>query len=306
MKQRANKLLITGEMRSGTTFLANFLNSQQNMVVYADMLVRLFMEAHALGINDVHHPLSDREKNVLLSNLIQEGKIHDLDFTLIDRSENLTWFGIFVKALEVIDGNSHSAIVGVKRTREEDYLPQLLEAGVKVIYCVRDPRDVVISAQNRFAEFKLFKSVENWNKSVSMALRLQTHQNFYLLRYEDLIMEKEQSSAHLSDFLNIPLTTDLKHLDYGLDRKYQDNSSFGDVSQLFDTKAVNRWKNNAESPEIGFVEKALKHQMVSLNYVVSAGEITGESQALWWQYERQKKKERIVNPLKKIYRSWLK
>jgi hypothetical protein len=296
-------LLITGEMRSGTTFLANFLNSQEQMVVYADMLVSLFMEAHALNIKNIKKDLSEREKNVLFSNLIQEGKLHHLDFSCIDREKKLSWLDLFKQALTVIKGDESAKIVGVKRTREEEYLSQMLKSGTKVIYSVRDPRDVMISAKNRFARFNLFHVAENWQKSVQVALELRSHSSFLILRYEDLILEKEETAARLAQFLELPIKTDIDNLKFGKDKSYRDNSSFGDINKLFDPSATYRWKNRRNHPEIDFVERLLEVEMQELSYETQSNKQNGK--AIWQRYKRQKLKEALISPFKKMYHRWI-
>lgn len=291
-------------MRSGTTFLANFLNSQKDCVVYADMLVSLFMEAHALGIHDIKKILTTREKNILLSNLIQEGKLHNLDFSTIDRKETLSWWQMFLEALEIVKADKSATVVGIKRTREEEYLPQLLAMGVKVIYCVRDPRDVVISAQNRFARFNLFRSAENWQRSYRFARSLEYFPNFKLLRYEDLILNKENTAEKLSSFLSLKVITTLENLSFGHHLNYRDNSSFGDVSKLFDPTATYRWKSNPDNAEIHFIDRLLVKEMNELEYEKgNMGTKTGTS--LWSKYKLHKQKEALMKPLKKLYFYWL-
>ena len=295
------KLLITGEMRSGTTFLANFLNSQKSSNVYADMLVTLFMEAHSLQILDINKNLSEREKNVLLSNLIQEGKNHDLDFSGIDRNESFSWYGLFEKALDIIKESNEIRLVGVKRTREELYLKQLLDNGVKVIYCIRDPRDVISSAKNRFGSFNLFNSVSNWEKSYSNAQTLLKHSNFYLLKYEDLILNTEEVVKSLESFLQIGITLDLEELVWGKSRKYQDNSSFGDVNKLFDSNAVNRWKKNPDHPVTLFLGKYLGNQLLALGYESEVlHKTTRESRKIMRLFKSQKRRTRLKDNIRKL------
>jgi hypothetical protein len=292
-------LLITGEMRSGTTFLANFLNSQSKAVVYADMLVSLFKEAHLLGIIDINKALTEREQNVLLSNLIQEGKLHNLDFSVIQRSQSLSWWDIFQQSLSIVQAGQKANIVGIKRTREEKYLSQLMESGAKIIYCVRDPRDVVISAKNRFASFNLFRIAENWKRSVEMAFRLQNQKRFFVVRYEDLILEKDKTSHQLSDFLELPVTTNLTSLKFGHNKQYQDNSSFGDVKKLFDPSATYRWKSNPANPEVQFVERLLGPEMHVMGYEQSR--VSPVDLRLWKKYKKYKLKEKFTNSLKRVY-----
>lgn len=307
IKSNHQALLITGEMRSGTTFLANFLNTQTGAVVYADMLVSLFMEAHNMQINDINRSLSDREKNVLLSNIIQEGKLHHVDFSSIERALELSWLELFIAALDVLRGDSGGMVVGVKRTSEALYLEALLHAGVKVIYCVRDPRDVVISAQNRFGNFNLFNTVEKWKNSARRAWQLRDHPGFMLLRYEDLILRKEETADSLSKFLGVPVTTNFDKFSFGHDKEYQENSSFGDVERLFDPKAVNRWKKSPNETEIIFCEGLLASEMQLLNYelVPHDGYNRVALKRLKNDYKRYNQKKRIKRRFKTIFGRWI-
>jgi hypothetical protein len=50
-------MLITGEMCSGTTLIANYLNSQSGCVVYSDLLKGWFNETRKLGLPDLSAPL---------------------------------------------------------------------------------------------------------------------------------------------------------------------------------------------------------------------------------------------------------
>ena len=61
--------LISGYLRSGTTFFANFLNSQKNIYVGTDFLQTIFRASHAINIKDFNKILTEREKNIMLSEL---------------------------------------------------------------------------------------------------------------------------------------------------------------------------------------------------------------------------------------------
>lgn len=259
-------LIITGEMRSGTTFLANLLNSQDEALVFSDMLLSLFSEAQALGINKIDRVLSKTEVNVLMSNIIAEGRLHNLDFSVINRDEINSWHDLFTKSLLVIKGNNKATVIGIKKTREENYIEQLLNADIKIIYCIRDPRDVLISAKNRFGSYNINRTINNWKKSVQNAQQFIHHKNFYFLRFEDLILNKEVILGELQNFLKITINGNLSQLTFGNDKKYIDNSSFGDIKQLFDPSAVYRWKKNGISPEIELVDIVLKENLENLQY----------------------------------------
>lgn len=292
------QLLITGEMRSGTTFCANFLNSQEDITLFADVLVSLFMEAHQLGVQDINRSLSLREKNVLISNLIQEGINFDADFNF-DRDEINSWLDCWNKSLDTLSEIKKNKIIGVKRTREIKFLEQLLEEGVKVIYLLRDPRDVIISAKNRFSAFNFFKSIDSWKESFETSKVFATHSNFYCLRYEKFILDKQAIACDLERFLNVPIKTDLSSFKNKMNKKYIDNSSFGDVTRLFDSNAVERWKKDIQNPEILAIYEILKKEIAIIGYDDSP-KLTPKAKQLVKEYYTWKKKTKIKESLKKI------
>jgi hypothetical protein len=262
-------LLITGEMRSGTTLVTNFLNSQEDCVVYADLLKVWFNEPSKLGLRSLSAPLSEREKNVLLSSLVAEGwKFGVSSFDEIERDAFDTCLGLYRLALSKLDPLGSAQVVGTKITRQYEYLQKLLDSGVKVIFCVRDPRDVLLSAKNRFSDYNLFERAISWKESISRAYLVQNHPSFYLLRFEDLLQEemRHQEIVRLSCFLGIPLDAQVQTLVIRDGTEFVSNSSFGDVEEPFDSSALYRWKADKLSAETVFASRFLRQQILSLGY----------------------------------------
>lgn len=261
------KLLVSGEMRSGTTFLGNFLNTQNNFFVYSDMLVSLVREYDKLNISDADDRLSSREKNILFSNVIAEARKNNVLLDDLPRSEITTWYQLFDLVLNELSKLKECKLVGVKITKSDLMFDNLLKHGYKIIYCVRDPRDVIISAKNRFSYFDHGQFIKSWMKSVNRALELRLHSNFYLLKYEDLILNPEKECHKISNFLDLKVTHDIEgNLIQGLDSGYINNSSFGDVKKVFDPTAVFRWKNDMESKDNQMTELYLKQELIELGY----------------------------------------
>jgi hypothetical protein len=224
------------------------------------------MEAQKLGITDLDQPLDERQKNVLFSEALQAAKNRNEELPGLDRKQVNTWWELFKEFLNALNNQKEALILGSKRTNEVQYLKPLLDKGVKIIYCYRDPRDVLISAKNRFSDYKLFKRIQNWKSNLDVAFFFKEHDNFYMLGYENLMLYKETAAKELTDFLNLPITTDIKSLQFGNNAVYQDNSSFGDVQNLFDSNAVNRWKAYQESSEVYYAEAILKNYLTKLGY----------------------------------------
>ncbi len=261
-------LLITGEMRSGTTFLANFLNSQVGCSVYSDLLKSWLNEPAKLRLPTLSTALDPRQKNVLFSNLIAEGLLFGLTcFEKIDRTRITTALELFQEAMHSL-ASPDGCLVGVKVTRQYGYLPELMDHGVKVIFCIRDPRDMLLSAKNRFSEYNLFESVAAWKKSLQLAKGLDDRPNFYLLRFESLMEETTRMAeiARLAQFLDVPLDPHITKLKMRNNVEFVSNSSFGDVSRVFDSQALFRWRRDPQSSEVIFASAFLEKEIAELDY----------------------------------------
>ncbi len=263
-----NSVFITGKMRSGTTFLCNLLNSQHHVVVYSDFLRSIFNNGKDLDIRDMNKPLGPKEKNILVSSLEAECFNFDIELN-INAGKFNTVNELFVQCLHELsklDESENVNLVGIKKTEELYYLEQLLINNHKVIYIYRDPRDVLLSSENRFAKFEIRRYIRDMTESLNLAIELSNqYSNFYFLKYEDLILQKDEICKELTEFLGTNITPDLEQLIIRDGKKYTNNSSFGDVSKLFDSSAVYRWKN-ADSKLIPVANYKLKKHIKLLGY----------------------------------------
>ena len=116
-------LLVTGQMRSGTTFTCNLLNSQDKVSCFSDYPILLLNEAVKLGIKEINAPLSFEEKNIMLSYVKAEGLqkgIHGLDKTSIE--DFSTWYELYCLTLDATI-EDEVLVLGSKKTNQTDYLP---------------------------------------------------------------------------------------------------------------------------------------------------------------------------------------
>ena len=297
------KLLITGQMRSGTTFLANFLNSQNNITVYSDFLRSLYLGGEKMKINDINAKLPDREKNVFISNLKAEAMSFNITgFNSLKKEDFSTWNELMTICLGFInqfDNLNNSLIVGIKKTEEHFYLQQLLNNNYKIIYIIRDPRDIFISMNNRFPEFSLFDSIDRWKKNISTIMGYDGQENFLLVKFESLISQKEKTSLLLSKFLNIKVNPNLKSLTIRKGIDYQDNSSFQDITKLFDSAALYRWKKSLKSPEVVLPSIILKEYLDLFEYDSFTPNKANYKKVLS-EYKKYRIKRKIKNQLRQI------
>jgi hypothetical protein len=297
-------ILITGEMRSGTTFLANLLNTQANMMVYSDILLSLFMVGKARGITDLHAPLSETDKNLLISNLNPEGFAMDLTFDDLRNAES--WMDLFKRSMdrltEAEGGQADLTHVGIKKTNEQVYLNGILDGGIKVIYVVRDPRDVMLSNKNRHVDHDIYSFADRLKENLKVARDLESHPNLMVLRYHELILEKETAQKALEAFLNTKLDFGVEELTMRKDIKYRDNSSFGDVKKLFDPKAVGRWENKKDEEEVIFSNSFFKEELQWMNLKIDESMDRVKTARLMKGYQKRARKNKLKAFAKKLIR----
>lgn len=134
--------------------VCNLLNSQKVGAVYSDFLILLFSNGQKLQISDIDEPLAERRINVLRANLIAEFRNFGFDIAM-PKEKIKSWKNLLDLALEELIQleKANLTYLGVKITKETYFLSELMDKYFKVIYIYRDPRDVLLSAKNRFVGY---------------------------------------------------------------------------------------------------------------------------------------------------------
>lgn len=252
-------------MRSGTTFLANLINAQEGCVLYRDFLLSIFRFSSQLGVHHFNSQLSLRVKNVLLANLKSEMRFNyfqdfaPTDFTTLGELYQLTLNEISEKT---------TRLVGVKVTQAEDWIgPLIQETDTLILVVIRDLRDVLLSAYNRFSDYRTFHYALSWVKGISITQTYQNCSRVCVIRFEDLITRPRATLAKVGFFLGVyfPNTTYLKDLH---NTKWTNNSAFHDVKIPFDSNAVYRWKSYLDSKKVKYAIANYGSTLVKLGYVI--------------------------------------
>ena len=263
-QEKITKVFMTGCIRSGTTFLANYLNGVDKCVFLRDSFMAIFRASS--GIKSFTEVLPIRTRNILLFNLKSEmvaknvDKLNELTISQFSTPEEL-----FNLAMELLI-ETDTKVFGVKITEEGSWFETLLvETDMKLIYLVRDLRDVLLSSANAFNTYNRSFFSQRWFRGITGVLRI-TDPRVLIVRFEDLILAPEKELERLSDFIGIKIDGNISELKDVSGTEWVGNSSFHDVKRLFDPVTVYRWKKNLSSREVEYGSIVYKKLMKELGY----------------------------------------
>jgi hypothetical protein len=226
--------IIFGSPRSGTTFLRESMNQHPDIVVphETDFIVPLAYLVDRITDADIGRRL------VLNMIVATKGFAASLGrYLSADEVElhvmraDYTVPSILHALYSAVAEKSGAKIAGDKSPNDLGALgilqgTQVLNSHIKLVHIVRDVRDVMLSLQNTgWLNEHLAQSLPGiWNNT-NLNLRrfaMQTPDNYFFIRYEDLVMNPAASLAPLCEFLGVPfdsnmlewhnLGKDLRHL----------------------------------------------------------------------------------------------
>lgn len=267
------KLLVTGERRSGTTLLANLLNAAEQITVYRDFL-HIARLARAIDVDSLDVPLTLSQKKALIHYFETAEITRRLEGVVsLAPPDFETLISFYTAILDQI-GYPGDLVVGHKTTSAHNAINVLLRHVplLKVVYVLRDPRDVTLSAVKRFPHQPWSMHIARWRQAYeTMARHLaqdDTRARSHIIRFEDLLLNPDDSLSSLARFLGIDEIRQPEVMtDYG--QQWQDNSSFDDIRRGLDTTPVGRWRR--QDPALGRIVELLLHDlMIDAGFELSA------------------------------------
>lgn len=241
------RLLVTGAARSGTTLLERLLSAHPSVEVFSQPLPLLYVEVKRafllsrsrdsdLAAIPDRYPLNDMFGCHYYPSVEFQSFLHTygLEYELCRRVlvEMLSFSGQRTRApdtrrvlqawrpapllsfvdryLQTLGPSADLTFVGSKELYCEEYVPYLLDRGVKVLQIIRDPRDVLVSLNmgtaTRYTGLPkpILFNIRQWRKSVAFALAHLHHPDFLAVRYEDLVHEPDRVLGRVAVFLGLP------------------------------------------------------------------------------------------------------
>lgn len=269
------RVLVTGQMRSGTTMLASFLNSQAEICMIPDALRIPAAALNTFGTSVGPSDLLDggarkRLWRAMLHVSLNNPATPQVERTVIEAyrdkdviPEFTSQAELYLRLLDDIARESPGFTwYGTKATRGEKLAASLTELGAKAIIILRDPRAVFTSQQARlkrdaaFVASDLEPFVEEWRDSY--ASWRASGEAVLALRYEDFVT-KDTEFLRIADYLGVDIKPDAEILSL--------NTPFGDkLTKARRPDPVDRWREVGDARACDFIADALGAEMESAGY----------------------------------------
>lgn len=158
-----------------------------------------------------------------------------------------------------------------------DFIDELFQS-CQFINIIRDGRDVVCSYRERWGRIRFLIAIRDWNRSIELTERYHTKfsKDRYLeVRYEELVLNPEQETKRIMDFLGEDWTPDL--LEHH-SKKHDFWFNFYKEKNIDPDKEKKPWQRSPEKPifissvgkwkkNLNIVEKALANLLLHRNLV---------------------------------------
>ncbi len=278
-----NPIFIIGTERSGSNLLRLILNAHPNIAVphpphimrdfspllplYGDLLVKKnfgnLVTDVVRGVNQHFSPWPF---------LVKEADIYK-------RVMNPSLYGIYCAIYEQYREYAGKPRWGCKSTFMFAHAAEIVQAhrSPQFIHLVRDPRAVAASAKKSiFSSYQPEVEAKLWlDQQGAIALsvgKIFNPENYYLLRYEDLVNTPEVSIRSLMEFLGETFVT--RQLDFFLTAEAKELSSLSESWQNcqspIDSSRAKGFFQDLSKSEIETVETLTKQEMQKFGYTLAS------------------------------------
>lgn len=139
----------------------------------------------------------------------------------------------------------------------------------RVIQVVRDPRDNYVSYQRKHPDWTAEKFASNWLWLVRVGLTYLAQYGagrYWILKYEDLISEPEQTILQLCAFLGIQNDPSLL-IPTRDGTAWEGNSMFAEKYRAISSSTIGRWKEHIAPADLYTLQAIAQPGMQALGYV---------------------------------------
>jgi hypothetical protein len=299
-------IFVTGMFRSGTTFVARLLNQSEEISFASDPFFAVLKDFRNTLSNesahkvDPHAPLEDYYFDeskfhffkTIQNTSLSEVKIPDLKYlkefteaSSFPYSEILSKqihrisannYGDFLKQGELIlrEVYGNKRLTGFKEVWANEFAPHIINLfpdSAKVIHITRDPRAILVSNFYSEGRYPILFLARQWRKLATLAYHYsKSNQNNMIIRYEDLILNPQDTIQRICKFVGIEFEDKLlstEEITDGGNKKWTQNSTFQEnTSSGFNQSSVNRWKDKVKNSDRMAIEFLCYPEMKLLGY----------------------------------------
>jgi hypothetical protein len=201
-----------------------------------------------------------------------------------DRSEQ----ALFTVMMRVFADNKNKSIIGEKTPAHIRYVPTILEwfPGGRIIHMIRDPRAIFVSEfrRRKEAETYPYKLLKRFRLLYKIYILLQTTivwfesvyryskykalypNNYYLLRFEDLVGDPQNHITHVCGFLGVDFQDKML-------KQFVVSGGFQAGQDGFDAGAADRWRQHIDPWIDSWFSFWFKKYLKEFGYFQHSGEL---------------------------------
>lgn len=274
---------IVGCCRSGTTLLKTILNAHPQIFVPAETF---FFTGIADAFDD-----ETRDFESMANRILDKWWIRDMDFDAKDLKEMMAdqtpnWTNMFVATLAAISRKSDAIRFGEKTVGHVVWAERFLERypNCHVIQMIRDPRAVFASIRNcNVRSNQVYGLTKEWARSIRIHKKLQGHERYHAVQFEDLILDTDKTLRGICDQLNLPFDQAMLNYHQRDEAGYSpEQVQHANTRKPIFASNIDRWKDQLTANHIGIIEFDLREEMNLMGYELTNTKVNFPKARLAW------------------------
>lgn len=255
-------LFVLGLPRSGTKLLRELLNNHEEIFIPSieAYFIPHLIEKHSdkrLSKQEVLKAVKEIKNSLFFFYYKKRGSFNFKKFI----SEDITvkeLIGNIWQELALKKYNRKMRILGDKTPRNVNRVQFILKSfpEAKIIHIVRDPRDNVLSAKNKWGK-NIFRAAYKWQKGINKVMKVnEGKERLFQVKYEQLLTNTDEVLRKICNFI------DINYIE-GMDKLHTKVEQRGG---RIDRKNYDKYLNELEVNEIKYIEKLTKKGLEEYNY----------------------------------------
>ena len=193
---------------------------------------------------------------------------------------------VLSQLLSAFSVKSPVAVVGLKETFCEEFLPYFADSGWRCVLLVRDPRDTIVSLN--YGNFRdhvgkrrpVLWDLRKWRKSAAFAIALADHPNVRVLTYRQLVTNPRMELDRLAQFLQIsgfPADVAAQPLADQAGGAWRGNSSHENPARGISDESLGKFQSTLDPELVEVIETCCGPEMRYFGFVPGGQQRAGDT-----------------------------